>query len=198
MIKKLSLILLLAFATQVHSAPLEGRKYGVEFNFPRAIAFSKDWKSMSGTFSYFNHRKNAEIAVPWMITKEGRGEDALLVSSVDLHYRHFLNSELNGFYLSAFTRLANYDGTTYSNNDYAYGGDNYKGKKKETNVRVGVGVGLGYRLFPEKSRIYWGAGFAIGRYLDYGDTKYINEDFGSELGTPLIVEAELLKFGYAF
>ncbi len=198
MIKRLSLILLLAFTTQVHSAPLEGRKYGVEFNFPRALAFTRDWKSMSGTFSYFNHKKNAEIAFPWMITKEGRGDEALLINTLDVHYRHFLNNELNGFYLSAFTRLAHYDGTTYSNKDYVYNDEEYKGKKKETKFRVGVGVGLGYRLFPEKGRFYWGAGFTVGRYLDYGDIKYINEDIESELGTPLFVEAELLKFGYAF
>ncbi|HIO97357.1 MAG TPA: hypothetical protein EYG71_05465 [Leucothrix sp.] len=190
-----------------YAEPIQGRKYGVEFNIPRVLIYGKDWKSMSGTFSYFNHNNKTEIAFPWLIAKYGRGDEALLTKSIDIHYRKFLDDELNGFYLSGFARLSNFDGQTYSSGthtvDTEFGTNQERNTEQLSKTRFGVGVGIGIRLFPKNKRMYWGTGLIIGRYLDDKEYNFVNEGSNSAPGpfadhTSVIIDVELLKFGYSF
>jgi len=189
-----------------YAMPLKGGKYGIEFNIPRILFSQPEMIGMSGTFSYFNHKNKSDIAMPWLIAKYGAREDKtvntkngsiveksmpLMERSFDLHYRKFISDELDGFYLSLFTRFAHYDGSIYT--------DSSKTKTKSfSKLRTGVGVGIGYRVFPGKRRMYWGAGMIIGRYIDNQYYTLVNNNDPFSEGTPIIIDAELFKVGYAF
>ena len=194
-IKKLLLTLLITVSSQADSQPLQGREFGVEFNFPRLLTYSDSWKTASGTFSYFDHINKVEYAMPWTIQKHSNDsydsyphiEKSLDINTLDLHYRKFLGEELNGFYLSGFTRLAHLDGKMRYEDAY------------QKTTKLGLGAGLGYRLFPNKQRFYWGAGLIVGRYISGDNDVY--EQSVDWLGfddMPLIIDVEFLKFGYAF
>ncbi len=209
MLNKIFLVVLFFLSISVINAtPLEGRKYGVEFNIPRVLTYSEKWKSMSGTFSVFNHNNKTEIAFPWLIAKYGQDDEALLTKSIDIHYRKFLDDELNGLYLSGFARLAHFDGQKYiadTQETFTHPNGNTTtgpATKDESEFRVGVGVGLGLRMFPKHKRMYWGAGLVVGRYFDQG-SDFINRQKDSLPGpfsdsSAIILDVELLKFGYAF
>ncbi len=207
MINKFLIIFILSsIAHMSYADRLQGRKNGVEFNFPRILTYTKDWISMSGTYSRFNHQNKTEIALPWLIAKYGRGDDTLTTKSIDLHYRQFLGDELNGFYLSAFTRLGHFKGKKYKEGTRQTSpGGVYSAPDTEdySKFRVGIGVGLGVRIFPKNKRMYWGSGLIIGRYLDLDDNEFINDGDTSFAGpfaesSSIIIDLELLKFGYAF
>ncbi|MEE9444031.1 MAG: hypothetical protein V3V19_00060 [Cocleimonas sp.] len=191
-----------------YATPLKGGKYGIELNIPRILFSNPEMLGMSGTFSYFNHKNNSEIAIPWLIAKYGAREDEtvntksgslveksmpLMERSFDIHYRKFISDELEGFYLSAFTRFAHFDGSIHTGSDSAQ--TKTKSFKK---LRTGFGVGIGYRVFPKKGNLYWGAGIIIGRYIDNKYHTLINNNDPFTEGTPVIIDAELFKFGYAF
>lgn len=203
-------LLCLAFIQSSFATPLEGRKYGFEFNIPRLLLTSPEMKGLSGTFSYFNHNNNTEIAIPWLIAKYGSGKDEyintkagrikedntpLLNRSFDIHYRKFIFDKLNGLYLSGFTRFSHFDGARYLNDS-----PNILNKKTEpfSKLRTGFGVGIGYRVFPENGRTYWGAGVIVGRYIDNKNYSLVNNDGPFEYDSPIIIDAELLKFGFSF
>lgn len=199
---KINLFVLFLLSTlfQIHAEPLQGRKYGVEFNIPRVLAYSNDWKTMSGTFSYFDHKNKTEIAFPWFLGKYGSGDDALLNQSIDIHYRKFVEDRLGGLYLSAFSRLSNFDGAAYTNRESILNTDTgyYEDQetKNVTNLRFGVGVGIGFRLLPENKRMYWGSSLMIGRYFDSNEN--YTQSWGFFDDGSFILDAEILKFGYAF
>ena len=183
-------MMLLAIFAEAKSLPLEGRKYGVEFNIPRLLTYSESWKSASGTFSYFNQKDHVEIALPWHIAfytdREGEvDEEHYDVYNVDIHYRKFLGTEMDGFYLSGFTRLS-----------YLNGLLEYEDRYKKT-TKLGIGVGLGYRVLPKTQRYYWGVGLIVGRYITGENEIYREVGFGIE-DAPFIIDVEFLKFGYAF
>lgn len=193
MIKKLFIALLLATSSQADSVPLQGRAFGVEFNFLRLLTYSDSWKTASGTFSYFDHSNKVEYAMPWTIQKhgddsyDGYRDKGLDINTLDLHYRKFLGDQMNGFYLSGFTRLAYLDGKVRYEDSY------------QKTTKLGLGVGLGYRLFPDNQRFYWGAGLIVGRYISGNNDVY--EQSVDWLGfddMPIIIDIEFLKFGYAF
>ncbi len=190
--KKLWIGLLLPLLLWSDKLPLEGREYGVEFNFPRLLTYSDDWKSVSGTFSYFDYEDKVEWAMPWMIASEG-SEDSysgkLKTINLDLHYRKYLADELNGFYISGFARLTRLDGKLQEGH----------GLYQKT-LKLGVGAGLGFRILPKNKRFYWGAGLIVGRYLGNQNDIYDQSgvDWLSFDDMPVIVDVEFLKFGYAF
>ena len=190
MIKKIVLWFFLALVLHAESLPLEGRKYGVEFNFPRLLTYSDSWKSISGTFSYFDHDEKIEIAVPWLIARHQNRYDSdnYDVKTIDVHYRKFLEDRLSGFYISGFTRLAYIDGRLQDEN------------MRQKTLKLGIGVGLGVRILPENSRFYWGFGLYVGRYLGNQNEIYKTRDFDFLIydDIPIIVDFDFLKFGYAF
>ena len=195
MIKKLLLVVLMTALLQADSEPLQGKKFGVEFNFPRLLTYSKTWKTASGTFSYFDHKNRVEYAFPWMIGVDGDsdsvahgGRGELKIKNFDFHYRKFLGEQMNGFYLSGFGRLTHLDGKLEAENAF------------QKTLKFGLGVGLGYLLFPKNQRFYWGAGLIVGRYLgnqndiyNHGGVEWLDFD-----DLPIIIDVEFLKFGYAF
>ncbi len=191
----------------VLAKPLEGRKYGVEFNIPRLLlSTTPEMKGLSGTFSYFYHFNSTEIALPWLIAKYGADHDEvintkvgsykedktpLVNKSIDLHYRKYISDELNGLYFSGFTRLSHFDGARYID------GSNIK-TKRFNKLRIGFGVGIGYRILPNNGRTYWGVGLIVGRYIDNKSYSLVNNGVSATDDSPIIIDAELLKFGYSF
>jgi len=189
-IKKIVLMLLLMGYVHAESLPLEGRKFGVEFNIPRLLTYSDSWQSASGTFSYFDHEDSVEVAFPWLVSNQKSsgyyGSDRHFdVINMDIHYRKFLGDKMDGFYLSGFGRVSHLNGLLDDEDRY-----------KKT-VKFGLGVGLGYRLFPISQRYYWGIGLIVGRYVSGENEIYQDVDFSLE-DSPIIVDIEFLKFGYAF
>ncbi len=175
---------------QADSLPLQGKKYGVEFNIPRLLTYSESWKSTSGTFSYFNQEDHVEIALPWHAAfytdrVEEVDEEHYDVYNLDIHYRKFLGEAMDGFYLSGFARLS-----------YLNGLLEYEDRYKKT-TKLGLGVGLGYRVFPKTQRYYWGVGLVVGRYITGENEIYREVGFSIE-DAPFIIDIEFLKFGYAF
>ena len=218
MIKIITTLLLLTIVQNNYATPIEGRRFGVEFNIPRLLTYNKAWRSLSGSFSYFNHHNNTEIAFPWLVAKYGSDDDSaannhntidvndsLTTKSIDMHYRKFYDNQLNGFYMSAFARVAHFDGYVYTHNNSLPAPSSeidkpsYQRSSKEfKKLRFGLGIGLGYRIFSQNKRLYWGAGMILGRYIDDTDYDLVNDGGFFAENTPIIVDAELLKFGYAF
>ena len=190
MVSKLLFILLFTLGLQGESLPLQGKKLGVEFNFPRILTYSDSWKSASGSFSYFNQQDNVEIALPWHMAFytdkfDETGEEHYDVYNVDIHYRKFLGPKMDGFYLSGFVRYSYLNGLLEHEDSY-----------KKTS-KLGLGVGIGYRIFPKTQPFYWGVGLIVGRYMT-GENELYREVGLSIEDAPYIVDIELLKFGYAF
>lgn len=176
---------------QQKNEPLEGKNYGVEFNFFRLLTVSKS-TTLSGTFSLFNVNRNMEIAFPVYYSNPYDKHD-INVFTLDSHARLFLGNTQNGFYLSAFGRYAHLKGylENYnhdSNNDYA---DNH------TEDKFGIGIGIGYRYFSYK-RLYWGTSFSYGRYIIGKNDIFYEDWYSYNDDSQQIWDFELLKFGIAF
>ncbi len=190
--------------------PLKGRKFGVEFNIPRLLVF-KDERALSGGFSIFDHKRNVEYAFPifyqntsddnyW--SENGGRNSSLRVTTLDFHYRAFLGDRLNGFYMSAFTRLAHLKGSIAC--DYSSMPASPPEKSSPDNfvcdsaagseTKLGVGVGIGFRIFSSK-RIYWGASLSAGRYITGEKHNFEQNSMDDEAP---IIDVEFLKFGWAF
>ncbi len=188
--RKILLLLFLAIYLQAQSLPLQGKHFGVEFNIPRLLTYSDSWKSLSGSFSYLYQEDNVEIALPCSVAfftdRAVEVDEAHFdVTNVDVHYRKFLGEQMDGFYLSGFVRASFLNGLLQDEDDY----------KKTT--KLGLGVGLGYRVFPKNKPYYWGVGLIIGRYMTGKNELYREVGLRIE-DTPIIVDIEFLKFGYAF
>ena len=188
--KKLLIVCMFTFTLYGDSLPLQGKKFGVEFNIPRLLTYSDSWKSLSGTFSYFQPQERVEIAFPWIVSLytdriNEMDEAHFDVHSLDVHYRQFLGEEMDGFYLSGFVRAAYLNGLLDDEDHY-----------KKT-MKFGLGVGLGYRFFSRSQPYYWGIGLIVGRYITGENDIYREVGLGIE-DTPLIIDVEFLKFGYAF
>ena len=185
----------MAFSLFLHAdpRPLEGRQYGVEFNFPRLLTLSVvDLRSLSGTFSYFDYDNKAEIALPWFVGlfKDHNGNHDSVrhfdVVTTDIHYRKFLGDDFGGLYVSTFGRVAFLNSILDDEDRY----------KKTT--KLGLGVGVGYRFFSKGSRLYWGAGIIFGRYVKGDNDIYRDIGMGTIDDSSQILDVELLKIGYAF
>lgn len=178
---------------ELRNNPLEGKKYGIEFNVFRLLLV--DNFSLSGSFSFFDPERKTEISIPvyYFIADSRTATD---IFTIDCHYRYFLKNTLNGFYLSAFGRIAKFDGY-YDTYEYEKSYDEYYHKKSITDI--GLGVGIGYRIFSYKG-LYWGTSISFGRYLGGNDLsrfEFDNNDLFIELDKQ-IINIEFLKFGWAF
>ncbi len=157
------------------------KHFGAEVN-PFYILISaggSNTKYLSSTFSYFDHENLAEVAIPLHYYKEHNYKQ----QTIDVHYRKFINDFIGGFYYSGFARLAKLEGD---------GGNSYI---KQT--KFGLGVGVGFRLF-HKSGFYWGASFGLGSYITGDNDQFVNNLFVITDDPRMIVDIELLKFGYTF
>lgn len=171
---------------------LDGKKYGVELNLLRFI-FIDDAFTMSGGFSMFDVNRNAEISFP-VYYQNPKSDDDLTEFTLDCHYRYFLNDNQNGFYISGFTRYAYLNGTL--NNGYWIDSstDSYE---KGTENKLGLGVGIGVRIFSRKG-FYWGTSLSVGRYIIGESDKFRGDFLGIDDDNEIILDFEILKFGWAF
>ena len=197
---------------------------GIEINIPRLLTLTgnHNWQSASGSFSYFDHKNNAEIAVPWLLEKleaNAKEQDRTLSDqTIALHYRKFLGENLNGVYWSGFVKLAHVTGRE---RDYGYqrydkarnkspcrgeacesnlGDDSpgYYSNPKKSSYKFGLGIGTGYRFFPKNKPYYWGASISVGQYITGKHNLYDGGTGVLTADSKYIVDIELLKFGYAF
>ncbi|HNS73693.1 MAG TPA: hypothetical protein PKI81_09825 [bacterium] len=183
---------------EIRNEPLAGKRFGVEFNFFRALIIDED-VTLSGSFSLFDVDRNAEIAFPFYFANP---EDAknLQEWTLDCHYRYFLGNTRNGFYMSGFARFAHLEG--YEGEDGPWHTEPLRSTDIHTTQdKLGIGIGMGYRKFSYKGP-YWGCSFSFGRYItgrndifhsDWGNIASFNNDDGK-----FIIDIELLKFGWAF
>ncbi len=170
---------------------------GVEINPLTLLTLGDTTFYVSTTFSLFDPKNSAEIAMPILWIKEDRSlnysqkyhniiynyEETLL--TIDLHYRKYLRSFESGFYFSGFIRYCSIKGKL-----------RYEDTIQRTD-KIGIGTGIGYRFLPKKSQnFYYGLSFNFGRYLGaendiYDDPFFINDG-------PYFVDIEFFKFGYIF
>jgi hypothetical protein len=186
--------------------PLAGKTFGVEANVARLLLAS-ELTSFSGGVSLFGVDRNAEIAFPFYYGKSESDieSDDIAFSNVDfteitqdVHYRYFLGNTQNGFYLSGFARFAWLDGVLGRN--IFDGVDTSKANDadyRSTEGKLGIGVGLGYRIFSYRG-LYWGCGLNLGRYIIGENDKFRGSLFSLDSDEEIIVDVELLKFGWAF
>jgi len=179
--------------TETRNEPLKDKNFGIELNLFRILLIDKDI-SLTGSFSLFNVNRQAEIVFP---VHYGRPEDQrdLNVLTVDCHFRYFLGNTQNGFYVSAFTRLAFLNG--YLGEDDYWFGDNDIPTTKSSEQKIGFGVGLGYRIFSYKG-LYWGTSLSFGRYVIGENDKFRNDSLNLDDDGEFIYDFEFLKFGFAF
>jgi len=169
--------------------PLEGKKYGIEFN-PAGflIASTDDELIITGSVSLFSISKTAEIAFPIYYKV---GKEDLKLFHLDSHYRLFTGKHRNGFYLSSgirFTQLRGREGYSFFN------WDNNVSEEITSVTKVGLIFGIGYRIFG-KNGWYWGTSLFAGRYFTDQEESIIGAGMADG---KVIIDMELLKIGRTF
>jgi hypothetical protein len=174
--------------------PLANKKAGIEFN-PAYLLLGSANKDVviSGTYSRFDVDRKGELAFPFYYSNAKpfalfEDNKRTKLFTLDAVYRRFLGAHQNGFYFSVGTRYAHIKGETEDDNYDFFG--NYEPVMKTTN-KFGVLAGIGYRYFA-KSGFYWGVSLSAGRYLT-GNMHMAGFD-----GDKVILDIELLKFGFTF
>lgn len=168
--------------------PLENKTFGIEVN-PFRLSIIGGFSTFSGTISLFSIDRKAEIAFPVYMYLDDAFINYKSVT-VDCHYRYFVKKIQKGPYLSTFVRFAHL---------YDSGPEN----KKSSINKLGFGVGLGCRVFT-KSGFYWGFSLSTGLYpFSKSNVFVVPEDVDIGLFDPkddsnVIIDIELLKFGWAF
>lgn len=172
--------------------PLADKKFGMEVNLFRILLIDKA-VSLSGTVSFFNVNRKAELAFPIYYAKPEDTKD-LRVFTLDCHFRYFLGNTQNGFYLSAIARYAYLKG--YLGDNYLFQSGNSVNVPSSEN-KVGIGFGLGYRIFSYKG-LYWGVSVGFGKYLIGENNKFYGNFLSLDDDETYFFDLELLKFGWAF
>ena len=172
--------------------PLEGKKYGIEFNpaYFLLSTTSDEGFTLTGSVSLFTVSKSAEIAFP-IYYKEG--EDNLRIFHFDSHYRNFTGKHRNGFYISTglrFTILQGRERGGYSLFNYNWDVPD----EVKTIRKIGLTFGVGYRMFG-RNGWYWGTSLFAGRYFTDTEFSIVGADNADSKG---IIDMELLKIGKTF
>ena len=170
--------------------PLEGKRYGIEFN-PAGFLLSTtsdEGFTITGSLSLFSVSESAEIAFPIYYKV---GEKDLKLFHIDSHYRFFTGKHRNGFYLSSGIRLTQLRGREgYS----FFNWDNNVSNEITSVTKIGLIFGMGYRIFGRKGW-YWGTSLFGGRYIT--ETEFSIVGAGAADGKA-IIDMELLKIGKTF
>ena len=180
--------------------PLANKSFGIELNLARMLASSADdFFTLTGTFSLFAVSRKAEIAFPFFyqtgnstrteFLSDTEYDVPLTVINLDATYRHFLGKYQDGFYFSTGMRYTYIKGI--EGGDFFFSSS--PGDPITTTHRAGAYFGLGYRYFTE-SGFYWGMSVIYGRY--FGGQRDYQEVLLDD--QKIIIDAELLKFGFAF
>lgn len=175
---------------------LAKESFGVAVNPIRLLISNSDWRSYSGTLSYFNDNTGTEISIPIFYEKDKKRyyyrrkySDSTETLNVDLRYRKYMDSKLTeGFYVGAFGRYTYLDGKSKNSMDYV------------TVKKFGVGVDIGVKKkHLWNTPLYWGASLSVGGYMGNSDDKLAEYLYGLGFDDDkLILEIELLKVGYEF
>jgi hypothetical protein len=174
--------------------PLKNKTIGFEVNLFRVL-YIDDAFTFSGGVSLFDIDRRAEIAFPFYIQLPQSNLE-LTALTVDGHYRFFLGKRQDGFYVSAFSRLAYLNGISNDNYYYDVVNDMISGKK-ESVFKIGLGIGIGYRIFSYRG-IYWGTSLNVGRYIIGKNENFYSSFLDLNDDEKMILDIELLKFGWAF
>lgn len=177
---------------QISNSPLANKKFGVELNLFRFLTLD-DAFTMSGTVSFFNWDRNAEIAFPMYLQIANDLDYEVNSFTLDGHYRYFLGKSQNGFYLSGFARTAFLRGNTSSE----WYDDGTQSRDIKNAIKFGIGFGLGYRYFSYKG-LYWGTSFSVGRYFIGKNDQFYGSFLDYDDDAEMIVDFEFLKFGWSF
>lgn len=170
--------------------PLVGKKYGVEFNPVYFLVSTTQDKGfvLTGSFSLFSFKKNAEIAFPIYYAE---GDNDLKVFHLDSHYRNFLGKHRNGFYISVglrFTSLRGREGESF----FGFTWD--ESNEITSASKIGLTFGIGYRKFGNNGW-YWGTSLFGGRYFTEESTDFLGAGMANSKS---IIDMEILKIGKAF
>lgn len=140
------------------------------------VAINPIWWTSVG-FSYFNHDKGYEIAVPVF----GMVDEV----HADVRYRHYVDGKIGGLFVGGFGRYTYMDGKLK---------DEYANAKIS---KVGLGAEVGYRVFNifGNERLFWGVSAGAGAYLSKNNNRYADAYLGD---APFIIDLELFKFGVVF
>ena len=176
----------------IYIDPLEGKKYGIEFN-PAHFLLSTiedEGFTLTGSVSLFSVSKSAEIAFPIFYKM---GEDDLRIFHFDSHYRNFTGKHRNGFYLSSGIRFTQLRGREREGNSIFNW--NLDESNEITSVRkIGLIFGIGYRIFG-RNGWYWGISLFGGRYFTDTESSIVGAGGADEKA---IIDMELLKIGKTF
>ena len=172
-----------AILADTGSEPLAGKTFGVEFNPAMALGSlgGSDFIYLAGGASFFGISRSAEVAVPVLYY----GTSEFNYFGVSGRYRKFLGRHQKGFFLSGGVSFRSVNTEIYDFDTDTTTDDSFR--------NVGVSFGLGYRIFSH-SGFYWGTSLSVGRY--FGDSDEV--DSGLVSGGSLLIDFEILKFGYAF
>ncbi len=155
-----------------------------------------DENSFSGGFSYFDHQRNVEIAVPFLYAsrdpENSFNHTDYREITADIHYRKFLQDKVGGLYLSVFTRFASLSGTPVSQT-----GQVFRRNAERSESKIGLGLGIGVRTFFNNG-IYLGASLMIGRYVSGESELFYGNNLEVSADNKQIIDIELLKIGYSF
>ncbi len=174
--------------------PLIGKKYGFELNPARFLLGSAEKIfTISGTVSLFDVDRKAEVAIPFTHNSSKHNDESM--TDIDLQYRRFIGKHQNGFYLSGGVR---YTHSKYRDEEYHYdySNGNYNSYYTYDNItdnKIGAMFGIGYRYIAQ-SGFYWGASLVAGRYIGKNHRNHGDFNFGNNI----ILDVELLKFGFTF
>jgi hypothetical protein len=183
--------------------PLADKRWGIEISPLRLIDWhegeDEERDEFAGTISYFPANQRAEIAFPFFLGNlQDKSEDEHLKSrTIDAHYRYFLGRSRAGMYLAGFGRLAFLSGTLgddiFDANEVDENGHN----KEDKTTKFGLGIGIGQRFF-SPSGLYWGWSVILGRYISGESNRYAGDFFILDDDEKVILDAELMKVGWAF
>lgn len=177
-----------------YKEPLANKNFGVEFN-PAYLLLSsaESYTVLSGGVSFFGIERHAEVACPFFFQSgTAKMTHQLTLYNQDLIYRRFLGQHQDGFYISGGMRYTHIRGDE-TGFTFLGIGISSTGNIITTN-KLGAMFGIGYRYF-SISGFYWGTSLVFGAYFT-ADERGIE---GVTLDdSKMILDIELLKFGYAF
>lgn len=181
--------------------PLQGKKYGIDFNAPYLLASLGDNILLSGGFSIFNAANKTELYFPiFYVNSNSNSQSGSAALLMDAHFRKYLGNTLHGFYIGGLFRVAFINETistytpSYYNNNYNYYSGSYS-YSKNNQTKIGLGFEIGGRII-SYSGWYWGWSLAFGKY--FGSNNGYRGDYILGAGDNILIDMDLLKFGYAF
>jgi len=172
--------------------------FGISINPVRIGISDSEYETYSGTFSYFNHENNTEIAIPWIYERDTylwdditsyKTPDTLL--NIDLQYKQYIDKERSaeGMFYGAFARYS-----------YLHGDSNRKFIIAEQH-KFGLGVLAGFQITTFSIAgidLYWGSTLSVGFYLNK-DANIFDSDVSLYWEDHrYILDLELLKIGITF